>query len=353
MKWFSLIVFFVAASVFAGGIFSKTGNGDPTPTLTPPSISIPQTRQIYQRNVSNLGAVTITGTYVGAYTVIQAQASVINGGTPVGWQNIVIGNMGSPFTGTLNLAPGWYNVQVRVLNGAALSNPTTVTKVGVGELFICAGQSLLANYGQTANNVTDDRVSARTYAGAWQIANDPQPLNGDASIKASPIPLIGSALAVYLNMPVGFMDAAVGGTSTDTWIATLYASNLLPAMQAFGLTKFRAILWEQGQQDALIGNSTATYEANTTTIINQSRSDAGWNVPWGIADRSTIQTNTAFPTIQAGQDWLVANTTFAFGGSDSDSITNADRYDTTHFNTAGQVLQANMWVAAIKTYFGW
>lgn len=327
-------------------IFSLAAFGECQTTL---QIISPVARQVIQQN-SGSASVTIVGSYPITITSVQAKADVVNGGTSVGWTTIYTGP-GSVWSGSLTLVPGQYNISVQAFINMTGTNTVVVDKVGVGELFIVAGQSLVANFGQSANTPTDDRVSATDGNGNWQFAVDPQPIaNGNAG---SPIPALGSALAVEHNMPIGFLDVAVGGTSTVDWINTYYASNMVPAINAFGLTQFRAILWENGQQDGATGVTTSEYETNIATLQSNSRTLAGWTIPWGIANTSTELSLTVYPTIQAAQNFVVSNDTATFGGSDSDSISNADRFDGTHFNPTGQNLQAGMWAMGIETYFGW
>lgn len=324
-------------------------------TLTAPVLSVPVARQVFQRTSATAGPITITGTYTGSYTSIQASANPINGGTFVDWTEVVAAGSSSPWTGHLTLAPGWYTLKVRVLNNTLYSLPTTLAKVGVGEVFIVAGQSLVSNGGQTRQVTTDDRISAVDRSGTWQLADDPQPGVADGLTGGSPVPLIGNLLVAKLNMPVAFLDVAYGGSSTAQWIATKYAAYVKPTLQANGVGGVRAILWEQGNTDGGLGVDTATYEANIQTLITTSRSDAGYAVAWGIADKSTRTALTNYSLIQAAQDWLVAgNVAGVFAGSDSDTIVpDADRYDGTHFNTAGEIIQARAWYNALINYFGW
>ena len=352
-KFSSLLFLYSLFAFGSGGGFTGGGGVSSGPTLSNPTLTSPVLRQIFQRTSNSAGPVTIAGSYLGHYTSVQAKATVVNGGVAKDWTNVVSSFAGTPFSGTLSLAPGWYSIQVRVVDGAAFSSGTSVAKVGLGELFIVAGQSLVANGGQTVNTTNDDRVNAVNLSNNWQLANDPQPVATSAG--GSPTPLIGNALVARLNMPVGFCTVAQGGTTSASWETTNYTTYLKPAMVQFGNTGFRAIIWEQGQQDGANGVLTAAYEANMTTIINQSRSDAGWTIPWGIADQSTEQALTLYPQIAAAQDFLVAGSIASvFRGSNSDNIVpDIDRYDGTHFNTAGQIIQSNAWIAAIEAYFGW
>jgi hypothetical protein len=331
---------------------SGVGNGN---VLIPgvPTLSTPMTRQIFQRNSSNIGSVSISGTGTGTFTAVQASTTVTNGGTAVPWTTIYTGS-GPSFSGILPVGPGQYSLLVRLMRGGIGGGPATIAKVGVGEIFLVAGQSLVANWGNNINTPTDDRVSNVTYAGAWAFAQDPQP-NCDGT-GGSPIPAMGSALASYLNMPIGIMSIAIGGTSSAQWVGTgspnYFVGNFEPALTLLG-TNFRAVIWEQGQADGIAGVTAAQYETNIANLIAEVRTYAGWNMPWGIASASTIAADTAYPVIAGAQAFIVSNDTLVFQGSNSDSIPNSDRWDMTHFNAAGQLIHGGLWATAIETYFGW
>lgn len=239
------------------------------------------------------------------------------------------------------------------MNGSNTSSASSVSNVGCGELFIVAGQSLVANWGQTLNTPSDSRIMHVDFNNNWTFAADPQPVADQGNGSGSPIPAIGNALVAHLNMPVGFLDVAIGGTTIANWNSTLYTTNLLPAIRQFKGNQFRSIIWEQGNTDGEFGTSIPDYEAGVTTLINRARTDANWaTMPWGIADQSTIFAGVSYAsTIGVAQDFLAANTANAYAGSNTDSITSADRFDTTHYNAAGQAIQGGMWATAIINYF--
>ena len=61
---------------------------------------------------------------------------------------------------------GWYNVEARAMNGTTVVSTTSRPYVGVGEVFITAGQSNSDNYGQPTQTPTDPRVSCPTNTSA-------------------------------------------------------------------------------------------------------------------------------------------------------------------------------------------
>lgn len=143
------------------------------------TITSPISRQVVQRQGNNTALLTITGSVTGVVTQVQAMAIVMAGGSGIStpWVAIDSSIIGGQYSGGLTLdAGGWYSISVRSMNGSNVVDTATVSKVGVGEVFILCGQSNSANFEQTITTPTDDRVSAANYVtGIWQFAVDPQP----------------------------------------------------------------------------------------------------------------------------------------------------------------------------------
>ena len=74
------------------------------------------------------------------------------------------------------LAPagGWHRVEVRVKLMGQITASASVGHVGVGEVFVVAGQSNSANHGEE-KQATQTGCVAAFDGSAWQLANDPQP----------------------------------------------------------------------------------------------------------------------------------------------------------------------------------
>jgi hypothetical protein len=259
------------------------------------------------------------------------------------------------FSGSITGLPGYYTVYVQVLCGGVQQDVTSVTKIGIGEVFITAGQSNSTNYGDTTYTPTDDRVNALNMnTGAWVAAADPQPPFADGT-QGSIWSRLGDDLASYLNMPIGFVSIGQGNTFSSQWASPsgTYYPRITQTVQSFPINGFRALLWQQGENDASTGVSTATYYGNVSTTITQSRIDAGWALPWLIA-RSSYYT-TPDPAnqaqIQAAYAELITNLPPAHAGADTDTLTGANR-NGPHFTDTGLSSAATLWKSAIATAFG-
>ena len=307
------------------------------------------TRAVFQRNDVNQAAVPIEGTFTELnVTSIEARAVPRPGfsGAATSWQQIDGAPLGGIFNGSLNTSAGWYDVQVRSMNGATAIQTQTVERIGVGEVFITAGQSNSANHGAPTQQPSDDRVLALIVAGGnWQVANDPQPVATGTG--GSPWPAMGDQLAERHDVPVGFYSVGWGGTRVDQWLpgGSLYP-RLKSAVEHFGPNGVRAILWHQGESDTLAGTSAAVYQQRLESVISQSRTDAGFDVPWGIALVSYISGNFDQDIIN-GQLATIDDDPLAFQGPNTDLLLGSTWRIGVHFNAAGLTEHGQQWDDAI------
>jgi hypothetical protein len=144
--------------------------------------------------------------------------------------------------------------------------------VGIGEVFVIAGQSNSTNYGERKQQ-TKSRMVAAFSGEAWQIADDPQPGAQDGSKKGSFIPPFGDALYEEFGVPNGVACVGHGFTSVRQWLPKGERMTVPPTMGRFvipagpaewestgelfdgmmrriaqpGPAGFRALLWHQGR----------------------------------------------------------------------------------------------------------
>jgi hypothetical protein len=322
----------------------------------PPTLQLtqPTERAVFQRNDGNVAEVPIEGTVVGHVCRVEARAVARSGlgGQTTDWVVVDFdpaGGIGMLST-SLIVSGGWYDIEVRATGGADSGLRATVERVGVGEVFITAGQSNSANYGDPAQQADDDRVCALDpIMGAWRLADDPQPYA--TGVRGSPWPELGDLLAAEFDVPVGFLSVGVGATEVGYWDGGGYGrlQTAISALQVYG---FRAVLWHQGESDSLSGTSTATYATTLQSIIAKSRVDAGFDVPWGVALASWHPSSTAANEAKVidGQMLVIADDPLVFQGSSTDSFHLADPTmlgDSVHFNTLGLETHAMQWFDAL------
>jgi autotransporter-associated beta strand protein len=317
------------------------------------SLTTPRARQIIQRSGSNTASIVISGTYTGMPEHIEARAVIMAGsgnhGTSTDWTTIVPSPAGGTFSGSLSgvAAGGWYQIEVRsVSGGTATSNIAIVQRVGVGDVYLTAGQSNSANYGEPSNN-TDDRVSAMDFStGAWTLASDPMP--GADGSTGSVWTRLGPLLTSAENVPVGFVCVGIGGSMVSQWVPPSSEGyvKLKAAAQAFPASGFRAVLWHQGESDSLASTTPADYQTRLQSIIAQVRTDSGWTMPWYVAEASFHPASTLVQEepVVAGQRRVMHADPLVFAGPATDDFHREGKlFDTVHFNAAGLTDHAQQW----------
>ncbi len=299
--------------------------------IVPPVITAPTSRHIVQRTEANVGTIEIEGTYsVGTPDAIEARAVVMNGpadnGTTTAWQTIDASPAEGTFAGSLGNVPagGWYQIEVRGVFGTSPSEVAILEKVGVGDIFVTAGQSNAANHSPGGYVPGDDRVSARTSAtgSTWVHATDPIPIaSGNGG---SVWPRLGDQLAATLDIPIGFVAVGVGGSQVSSWVPGTgnYNNRLRPAVQSFPVQGFRAILWHQGESDSIAAVSATTHASRLNSMISQSRVDAGWGIPWYIAEASwhSSSSHASQEGVVAGQRLTIHGDPLVFFGESTDDM---------------------------------
>lgn len=263
---------------------------------------------------------------------------------------------GQKFEGTARIkAGGWYRLEVRCSDNNKVLNIGSVEPMGVGEVFLVAGQSYATNCNDEQLKVADPQERVVAFNGtkqSWAVANDPQPAP-DGSNGGSIWPPLGDALTAELQVPVGFANVGVASTSSRQWMPD---GNLHPRLVSVGkaLEGFRAVLWQQGESDVLGKTSTTQYVKNLQTIRNTAVKAWGFEPAWLLAKSTihpTVYTDPAGEKrIRDAIDSLVKQPGF-FSGPDTDTLKGENRGDVKsrrHFSGIGQRNAAKMWLTAIR-----
>ena len=350
-------------SATAGSLTSATSapfNINSTATV---ALTKPITRQVVQRGSANTGTIAIQGTYAGTPTSIEARALVMagsgNSGSDSAWITLTPSPTGGTFSGSLGpvTAGGWYQIEVRSVTAGAPGVTSSVQRVGVGDVYLTAGQSNSANWGTPAGVCADDRVSSYNYSnGSWAKAADPMPGAGGGG--GSVWTRLGDLLAARDNLPVAFACMGEGSSQVADWVPVTggyYASHITAAVQAFPVNGFRAFLWHQGESDALASSGPAVYQTRLNSVISQSRVDAGWSVPWYISEAS-FHPGSALsqeePVVE-GQRRVIEGDALVFPGPVTDDFHLNGGVENTgwgygvHFNAVGLADFAAQWAAVL------
>ena len=254
-------------------------------------------------------------------------------------------------------AGGWYKLDVRLRTGgestgAKIIAAGSVLPIGVGEVFVVAGQSYAEGTNDERLRVEDKfgRVVAFDLVkGTWQVAHDPIPNKADGG---SIWPPLGDLLVPTARVPIAFVNVAVGGTASRQWMP---GEKLYEDLKAAGLKigRFRAVLWQQGESDVIEDISTETYVKRLTTIRGELIKSWGFEPAWLPAKSTLHPTVYNFPDreqrIREAIDQLWQTTGFR-PGPDTDILANENRggpQTRRHFSGIGQRRAALLWFNAV------
>lgn len=250
-------------------------------------------------------------------------------------------------------AGGWYSLDIRILLNGEVIGEGTSEPFGVGDVFLVAGQSYATNCNDELLKVADaqQRVVAYDFqAKSWRLGDDPQP-TGDHSDGGSIWPIVGDHLVNAYEVPVGFVNVAVGATSTSQWqIDGPFFHRLISAGKE--MRDFRAVLWQQGESDVLEKTSTATYTDRLVAMRNHTHQAWGSAIPWILAKSTLHPTVYNDPIGEANIRQAIENLIVHHGflrGPDTDRLAGENRGPMSsrrHFTGLGQRNAASMWYAA-------
>src|SRR5262249_53122107 len=132
------------------------------------------------------------------------------------WQTLAISPDKLDFTIDVPVpAGGWYRLDVRGSKNSKLLTEVAIDHVGVGEVFVVAGQSNSANHRSQRRRPQAQMVSS--FDGkAWHLANDPQA--GASGTGGSFMPRFGDLMNERFYVPIGIVPIGVGSTSVREWL---------------------------------------------------------------------------------------------------------------------------------------
>lgn len=275
-------------------------------------ISNPARYQIFQR-AGATGSITLSGTYTLGIvpTAIEARW---NGGA---WTTVDASPSGGAWTGSLSgLTPGQGRLEVRIANAPTVN--AAVDDIGVGDVFLVAGQSNAAGSTTNTQNYTHATLKASNYNPGlgWRNLSE-----------RSVWPLVATYLMADQSVPVAFIKTAVGSTSSDDWLPatdTLYAAMLATVITCGSAPGM--CLWWQGETDAGAGVAEAIYNANLDTIVDSIKAELGVNTMVCKLQNCTGPTPTNLAKIQDAIVTAWGDNANVLTGPDLSDITTDDAY---------------------------
>ncbi len=248
-------------------------------------------------------------------------------------------------------AGGWYKIELKAEKDKKAVAEKTIENVGVGEIFVGAGQSNSTNCGQTPIK-QELGMGSSTDGINWKPCDDPMIGQHDGTQGGSYYPALCDILYKEFKVPVAIASTGHGGTSIEAWAVGGELYNwFMTRVKQLGKNGFRAVLWHQGE--ANVATPTEESVLNMTAIIKSSNYDAGWRFPWFVAKVSYHNPEqTSWPLIRAAHQQLWDGGV-ALEGPDTDVLGSEYRdYEGAgvHFSPKGLQAHAALWAEKLIPY---
>ncbi len=263
------------------------------------------------------------------------------------WKLLEASPKWSYFEGTVPVSPGWLKIFARS-KGTGYRRANSI-QIGIGEVFIVAGQSNALGTAATLFIAKSQKVRVgqvqRNGKIVWKSGDDPQILNGGGSVW----PLVGDRLVEQLNVPIGFINVAKSNTSIRDWQPG--QKNFQRLLKVIEISKpygARAILWHQGESDQEM--NTDEYYSQLSTLIQKIQKMSKLKIPWMVASTTYAYHGKISEHVKAAQKRTWENH-LALQGPDTDVFGELYRRDGVHFNEVGTRQVAKLWFEKIHAAF--
>jgi hypothetical protein len=369
-------------------VLSCKADSAPSPRI---ALTAPLDFQVIQRASRTNGTLTITGTILPGkaatnnspmHLEVRVTGKSAFGEPSAAWRPLPFDGRTFSFRSQICvLAGGWYRLDVRLVQQGISIAAASVQHVGVGEVFVIAGQSNSANYGEQRQTNHTGLVAAFDGA-SWRLAGDPEP--GADGSGGSFMPVFGDALATKFQVPVGIVAQGIGATSVREWLPSgvqftnpptltrnvvmvepgkweatgRIFTNFTARLKSLGPEGFRAVLWHQGESDAHQKDPTRTlsgplYRQYLERLIRDSHNQIGWATPWFVAQASYHNpSDTNSPDLRAAQKALW-HAQIALEGPDTDTLAGTNREKNgfgVHFSAAGLSAHGQLWAEKVSPW---
>jgi uncharacterized repeat protein (TIGR01451 family) len=356
----------------------------PFVTLAQLQIAHPMPRLVVQRGADGNGRLYLSGRLTGTVDRVEAQLTpvVAGQGTATDWQTVQTNPANGIFLGFITGTGGWYVLTVRTVIGTNITEQASVQPVGIGEVFITAGQSNSRGLGTGDNDLgtATDRVNGIDAINHFYppginrqlfSSGDPSPVPVFSSLTAGKriFPMaesswcwgeLGDYIVNRFNVPVAFYVVGWDGSTVDNWNSSANGiptcnryncsenwANLQPYTNLKNILSYyasvggaRSILWQQGEAefgDAGSG-SIPEYRNRLTSLIQKTRQDfGGRNLTWVVA-RASFDGNTSRPDVINAQNQVILTAGLnVYPGPSNDGFTNRNAgSNDVHFRNASR-----------------
>ncbi|WP_420150884.1 T9SS type A sorting domain-containing protein [Spirosoma sp.] len=288
------------------------------------SITYPFPRMVVQRNQQNTATLYIAGTFSIPVDRIEARlvpTNVVANRVSVDWTLLHDQPKNGFFKGSLTAPAGLFRLEVRGIRKEKTVSNAVVPSVGIGEVFVVAGQSNamgLPNLG--AKGASERVVAFNAWNRFWnkdnalESSDKPFPTPSFSTMSGTGLVFptgetawywgeLGDHIADRYNVPVAFFNVAIPATVAENWSNTangipaknIFNSTIWPFLQPYSNLRntlqyynsqfgLRAILWHHGESDAVpLRTPSDTYRLDVQDLIDKSRADFGRNMTWVVA----------------------------------------------------------------------
>lgn len=273
------------------------------------------------------------------------------------------------FSGALGNIPagGLYRLETCLVRGQGsfdwAMRGDAVSHIGVGDVFLIAGQSNAAGYGR---GETEDPVSLMVHMlrlnGRWDMACNPLNDSTDAIFPAcaathntgvSPYLTFARILSERLHFPIGLVPAALGASALDAWGKDRALYQELIARKPF-VGEVKGLLWYQGCADTTF-EASRSYAARFSAFLERLFADWGCVFPVLTVQ---IGRNDIFQSDEISEAWSYMRETqrkIAMQNPDVWMVPSYDlpRGDPIHLSAQGQsMLGKRLAVKALQCLYG-
>lgn len=348
------------------------------------SVSYPLPRMVVQRDRQNQAPLYIAGVFSRPVDRVEARlvrlTSVSNQSADnrtTDWTIVQDQPQNGQFRGVMTAPAGFFRLEVRGVRDNQTVSETSVAQVGVGEVFLVAGQSNAMGLPQLgAKGATDRVVSFNAWNRFWnkndvlESSDNPFPHPTFSPLAATNLIFptgetawcwgeLGDHVANRFNVPVAFFNVAIPATVAENWSLTandkpavnIFNSKPWPFLQPYANLRnalqyyhnqfgIRAVLWHHGESDAVpLRTPQADYRRYVQDLIDHSRADFGRNLTWVVAKCSISPKGPVSSAAVVGAQVQLAQTpgNNVWLGPNTDSI-QSPRPEHGHFeNIAGGI----------------
>lgn len=346
------------------------------------TIHLPLSRSVFQRDNNNTSTIYLSGTSEETLEKIEARLTPIKMGQGVAtsWVTVSDKTQNGSFGGSIKGTGGWYQLEIRGWKNGVVVSQSSVDKVGIGEVFLIAGQSNAEgkrNFGEKAS--VDDRVNCFDYQ-KIDFLDEIPPFQSFSHIErtSSIAPRgqgtwcwgeLGDLLAKRLNVPIMFFNAAYEGSSIENWYSssigvgtkhpffqftypreTPYSYLRISLQYYISQLGLRSVLWDQGEAESDLKTTQDYYATALKKIIEKSRAETGKKISWMVTRTSLFKTNQIYPAVVNAQNSVINAADYIFEGPYTDSI-QVPRPEGVHFTDAGISELAKAWDTKMTARF--